>query len=99
ARDGIHARRAGAVPPFAIVTNPPFSLIPEFIASCRSVGACYVALLMPTSIEHGRSREALNRRFRWTRKLSLLDRPFPNVRDCAWYIWEEGKPELAMESV
>jgi hypothetical protein len=81
----------------ALVTNPPFSQLPDFAARCLRLGIPYVALLLPVGILFGQANWDFNARFRPTGMVRLMRRPFPTVRDCAWLVWEHGKTPLAME--
>lgn len=88
-------------PASQIVTNVPFSQIPEFPLAClndRLPGRMkYVALLMPVEELSGvkRCKQFLSK-YPPTAMVHISWRPFPNVRGVSWCIWERGKEPLRM---
>lgn len=79
-----------------IITNPPFSLAPEFIQKCISLGKPF-ALLLKSQFWHAKSRFPLFYQQRPTAVLPLTWRPdflfgqkggAPTM-ECVWTVWQK----------
>jgi len=82
----------------SLITNPPFSLLPDFAVHCLSMGLEYVALIMPIGVLFSEERAGFNRKYRPSGMINLVHRPWPNVRDVSWFVWEAGKEPMPMFS-
>jgi len=91
---------------FSVVTNPPFSIAIPFATACLSVGACYVALLLPVTCLAGAAASwgpfwaahpptAL----RLVRRRPRFNGNGTDRVGVFWAIWRAGRPVLDMVPV
>ena len=91
-------------PANAIVTNPPFSLAPEFIGKANSLGVQYMALLLKAHFWHAKRRTALFAEWQPARIYAMNWRPdfggggAPTL-DFIWCIWDRHSVGLTTYQV
>lgn len=89
-------------PASTVITNPPFKMLPEFMAACLNGKGHlrYLALLMPISELAGKQSTAkVLRRFPPTQLMPISWRPWHGVRGIGWFIWRRDDPPLNINYV